>query len=312
MNLEINARIERALQGIARLRKIDSTLKQLELEQENLGSQERELEVILAKENKDVLKLENTSLASLFYSILGNLDKQVEKERREALAAKLKYDQLKKDLEDVQDQIAKLSAERLEYLPCQKEFDGLYAQKKAELLWENGAAAQTILKLTDSIHAAKIALIEIHEALAAGNEVLAALENVSYSLEKAEGWGTWDLLGGGFISGLAKHSHIDDAKAETENTQRLLRRFRTELADIRIRTDIVIETDGFAKFADFFFDGLIADWFMQSKIHQSKSGVTRVKDQVSDVLAQLEQLKAEENSTIQRLETEIQELILKA
>ena len=84
MNLEINEKIEQTQRGIARQHKIDSILKQLELEQDNLESKESGLKVILEKENYDVEKLEHKSVASVFYSILGSLDEHVEKERREA------------------------------------------------------------------------------------------------------------------------------------------------------------------------------------------------------------------------------------
>lgn len=310
--LEINEKIEQAQRGIARLHKIDSMLKQLELEQESLRRKESELEVILEKENDDVEKLEHKSIASLFYSILGRLDEHVEKERREALAAKLRYEQAIRDLEDVKSQISKLSSERLEYMECQKEYDLLYSQKRGQLMRENGETAQRILELTDKFNLTKITLKEIKEAISAGNEVLDSLNIVLGSLDSAEGWGTWDLFGGGILSDLAKHSHIDDAKAETENSQRLLRRFKTELTDIRISSDIVIETDGFAKFADFFFDGLIADWFMQSKINESQTSVERVMSQVLSVVDKLEQMKGQEIANLERLEIEISELILKA
>lgn len=310
--LEINEKIEQAQRGIARLHKIDSMLKQLELEQESLRRKESELEVILEKENDDIEKLEHKSIASLFYSILGRLDEHVEKERSEALAAKLRYEQAVRDLEDVKNQISKLSSERLEYMECQKEYDLLYGQKREQLMRENGETAQRILELTDKFNLTKITLKEIKEAISAGNEVLDSLNIVLGSLDSAEGWGTWDLFGGGILSDLAKHSHIDDAKAETENSQRLLRQFKTELTDIRISSDIVIETDGFAKFADFFFDGLIADWFMQSKINESQTSVERVMSQVLSVVGKLEHMKAQEIANIERLETEISELIVKA
>jgi len=312
MNSEINEKIERTQRGIARLHKIDSILKQLELELDNLGSKESELKVILEKENYDVEKLEHKSVASVFYSILGSLDEHVEKERREALTAKLRYDQVVKDLEDVKYQISKLSSECLGYVNCQKEYDHLYAQKKEELMRENGETAQRILEPIDKLNLTKINLKEIKEAISAGNEVLDSLNFALSSLDSAEGWGTWDLLGGGLISDLAKHSRIDDAKAEVENTQRLLRQFKTELTDISVSSDIVIETEGFAKFADFFFDGLIADWFMQSKINESQASVESVKDQVLSVVGKLEHMKAQEIASIERLEAEIRELILKA
>jgi len=138
------------------------------------------------------------------------------------------------------------------------------------------------------------------------------LDNALNSLNSAEGWGVWDMFGGGLISDLAKHSHIDDAKYEAERTQTLLRHFKTELADIKISDDIRIETDGFAKFADFFFDGLIADWFMQSKIQNSHESVSQVRGKVQSVMSKLSFLKNQESSNISKLQIEIDNLITKA
>jgi hypothetical protein len=312
MNSVINEKIEQAQQGVARLLKIDSMIKQLEFAQEELRSKEIEDKAILKKENYDVEKIENKSIASVFYSMLGCLDEHVEKERREALAAKLKYDQVVRDLDDVKYQISKLSAERLNYVDCRKEYDLLYADKKEELMRDSHESAQKILELTDSLNHAKINLKEIKEAIFAGKRVLDSLIYTLDHLNSAEGWGTWDLLGGGLISDLAKHSHIDDAKAETENTQKLLRQFNTELADITINSDISIETGGFAKFSDFFFDGLIADWFMQSKINESQESVLNVQSQVLNVVEKLERMELQSNANIERLGEEIKEFIITA
>lgn len=246
------------------------------------------------------------------FSILGSLDEHIEKERREALAAKLRYDQTAKDLEDVKSQISILTSESLGYVGCQKEYDHLYAQKKEILMRENGETVQKVLELTDKANLTRIDLKEINEAISAGEKVIDSLDSALSSLESAEGWGTWDLLGGGLLSDLAKHSHIDDAKAEVENIQRLLRQLKSEITDISISSEIVIKTDGFGKFADFFFDGLIADWFMQSKINESLESVERVKSQVQNIIGKLEYLKAQANSNIERLEAEIGELIVKA
>ena len=68
----------------------------------------------------------------------------------------------------------------------------------------------------------------------------------------------------------------------------------------------------FAKFADFFFDGLIADWFMQSRINESQSSVSCVKDQVSDIVDKLNLMLYQENEKIEKLEAELEELIIKA
>lgn len=252
------------------------------------------------------------SIASVFYSILGTLDEHIEKERREALAAKLKYDQVIKDLDDIKYQISKLSSEQLDYVDCQKEYDYLYGLKKQELMRENGETAHKILTLNDSLNFSRINHKEIKEAITVGEKVLDSLNSALDNLNSAEGWGTWDILGGGLISDLVKHSHIDDAKVEIENTQGLLRQFKTELIDISISSDISIETEGFAKFADFFFDGLIADWFMQSRINESQESVSSVKSQVLCIVKKLGHMETQENANIERLKTEVSELIVNA
>lgn len=312
MYQEINEKMKQAQQGIARLHKIESMQKRLESEQKTLERKTSNLKAILDKEKCDVDKLENTSIASVFYSILGSLDEKVEKERREALAAKLKYDQATRDLDDVKYRISELTSERENYTGCQREYDRLYAQKKKELMDAADETAQRMHELTDSLNLASINYKEITEAISAGNKVIDSLDLALEHLDSAEGWGTFDLFGGGLISDLAKHSHIDDAKSETEITQRLLRQFKTELADISIGSDIFIETEGFAKFADFFFDGLIADWFMQSRIQNSHESVSAVKSKVLSLMKRLEDMRAQVKSNLESLEAELSLLVNKA
>lgn len=77
-------------------------------------------------------------------------------------------------------------------------------------------------------------LRELEEAIGAGNAALQQASVVLDSLSSAAGWGTWDLLGGGLISDLAKYSHLDNAQQNIQQLQALLSRFRTELADVHM------------------------------------------------------------------------------
>lgn len=312
MYTEINTKLEEAQKGIYRLRKIDSMLDELQDEQENLKDKVSELKKVLEKENSDVDKLNKKSLASIFYSVTGKLDDRLEEEQREALAAKLKYSQAMIDLENIEYEIDKLSKERTEYEGCKSQYDSLYIQKKDLLMKSDENTAKKILDITRKLNDSQNRLRELREAISAGNKAADSLNNALGSLNSAEGWGTWDLFGGGLIADLAKHSKLDDTKDEVERAQALLRRFNTELADVRINSDIYIETDGFAKFADFFFDGLIADWFMQSKIRESYENVSSVKDQVENVISRLTQLEAQEEDLIRSLKSELSSLVIKS
>lgn len=309
MYTEINKQLEEAQQGVFRLHKIDAMLLHLRKEQQSLAKKTAELKVILIREHLDVVRLEKRSLAAVFHAVLGNLEQRVEKERSEALAAKLKYDQAVSELEDIRQEISTLSAERAQYQNWEHIFLSLYQQKKEMLLKAGSRTADMLMAAEEKLDSTKNNVKEILEAIAAGNNVLRALENAMKSLDSAKNWGVWDLLGGGLLADLAKHSHIDDAKAEVQRVQSLLRRFNTELADVKLSADIAIEIGGFAKFADFFFDGLIADFFMQSKINDSRDSVIRVRAQVQGVLAKLATMEKQELAAIERLKREIEDLV---
>ena len=312
MNSELNKKLDEAQQKIYRLNKIDAMLEDLRNDEKELRHKVFELKEILDKENLDVEKLDSTNIVSVFYSITGKLEDKKEKEQREALSAKLKYDQANYDLYSIQEEILKLEEERENYKGCFNEFNSLYEQKKEVLIRTDAASASKILEIRDKIEGSKRNLKELREAVSAGHSAVNSLDIALDSLGSAQGWGTWDLLGGGLISDLAKHSHIDDASREVERAHHHLRRFKTELADVRINYDIRFETDGFAKFADFFFDGLIADWFMQSKINNSYDSVSDVKNQVNSVLYKLQQLKEQETLNVERLENELKNIIIKS
>jgi len=249
------------------------------------------------------------SLTRLVNTVLGRLDAQLAQEKKEALAAKLKYDQAVREQADIHEQVTRLTIERNQYLDCEQTYNELYTQKRLGLLTSGAPEAQKVLVQTEQLNAANGRLKEVREAIQAGQRVLTSLDNASSSLGHAEGWGVYDLFGGGLIADVAKHSHIDDAQDSAEQAQSDLQRFKTELMDVQINTPIQMETGGFAKFADFFFDGLIADWFMQSRISDSQDSVTEVRSQVRTILDKLSQLEADEIQQIAQLQKSLEALV---
>lgn len=128
---------------------------------------------------------------------------------------------------------------------------------------------------------------EIDEAVAAADNALYYLNNASKYLSSAGDWGILDILGGGFISTLAKHSKLDDAKREMENAKVALQSFKKELQDVDRIANINIDMGDFLTFADFFFDGFVADWLVQSKIRDAENQVNQAVNQVTAIRNQL-------------------------
>ena len=131
---------------------------------------------------------------------------------------------------------------------------------------------------------------EINEAISAGKRAWNHTQSILDDLDSAEGWGTWDLVGGGLMTDMIKHSHLDGAQEKVEQLEVLLRRFQTELDDIKIQADMQVNVDGFLRFADYFFDGLFADWTVLKRIGDSKEQVLQVKRRLDESIHRLEEL----------------------
>lgn len=307
----LQEQLVKAQQNILRRQKIDTMMMELHRQKSFLSQKVAKLKKVLDKEEADVTKLEDSGLLQLFYRILGNLEEHKQKERQEFLAARLKYEDATKELEQTEYEIEKLQKERSQYENSEQLYRELYEKKKERLLQSGLPDALRIMELTDQINRLKHKLEEIQEAIDAGSEASRHLKNATESLESAKGWGTWDMLGGGLLTDLVKHSHIDDAKVEVELGQHALLKFKTELADIKITNEIRFETDGFVKFSDFFFDNLITDWIMQDRIINSLESVNQACNKVDMTLYKLYEMKKFEKARIEELEQQIKSIIEK-
>ena len=122
------------------------------------------------------------------------------------------------------------------------------------------------------------------EAIEAGKRALVSLHKAEEQLESARNWGIVDILGGGFFTNLIKYSKMDNAQEYMVRAKDDLKRFSSELGDISENIDLGFNTSDFLSFADYFFDGLVADWMMQDRINSAKEQVAEAIKRVSDIL----------------------------
>lgn len=128
---------------------------------------------------------------------------------------------------------------------------------------------------------------EINEAVQAADNALYYLNNANQYLDSAGNWGIVDILGGGFISTLAKHSKMDKAQQEMQQAKYAVQAFKKELQDVGRIADIDINVGDFLTFADFFFDGFVADWLVQSKIRDAQKQINDAIYQIGNIKNQL-------------------------
>lgn len=128
---------------------------------------------------------------------------------------------------------------------------------------------------------------EVWEAIQAGERARASLQEADRQLASAGSWGLIDIFGGNTVSGLMKHMKVNNASRCVEEARRDLDAFRNELGDLRDIDGLNVDIDGFLTFADFFFDGFVADLFVQSKISRGRQQVQEAIRRVDDILRQL-------------------------
>ena len=133
----------------------------------------------------------------------------------------------------------------------------------------------------------KIRRQEIDEAIRAGDKALIGLRLAQEKLSSAKNWGILDILGGGLITNMVKHSKINDASSYLREAKDSLRVFQRELKDIPDFTALEIDIGSFLSFADFFFDGFIADYMVQTKISDAKDKINEAIIRVESLLREL-------------------------
>ena len=128
---------------------------------------------------------------------------------------------------------------------------------------------------------------EIQEAIEAGQRAKYKLELARDQLRSAGNWGLVDLFGGGFFTTMIKHGKMGGAQRLIEDAKAELRSFSRELADVDEFQEIGINMGDFLSFADYFFDGFIADWMVQSKISRAREQVEEAILRVDQILSRL-------------------------
>lgn len=136
-------------------------------------------------------------------------------------------------------------------------------------------------------------VVEINEAMHAGENVLKQIEIIQRKLSSAKTWGFIDLFSdGGLITAILKHSNLHDAQDYLDNLKELLVIFNNELSDIKI--DKQIEDVAMSKgieIADWLLDGFFVDIFTLSKISDSQYQMDDLKRNVERTLDNLYQIK---------------------
>lgn len=293
----------------------------LQRKQAALQTQWMELEVVRndleekrSKEQKDVLKLDKFSFSNLVSQWNGTMNEKHKKEIAEVAEAELKYNEAEKTLLDLEQDIEIVKSEIAsgDYSLIDEHWASLMLEKEQWLYSNTVDERQELEKLYENRANLETMLKEIEEALLAGKDALSALNHANKELDSASALSTWDtFLGGGIFVTAMKRSSLNNSQDYIHLAQMALRRFETELMDVKNIVSEIIQVDrsNFMSFTDYFFDNIFTDWMIHSQINTSKDRLEEALRQVEIALEKLSTKSGEVKSELENVKHELKSII---
>lgn len=301
---ELNQRLNDVKRKLRNKEKWEAALKQNQEEIQKLQFKLEEAAHRLKKEEKDVDRLEKVSLQNFVVTLLGKKLERMEKEKQELVEARISYDEARQSLDECRREIEQLQARLAPLKGVDEEYRRILHEKEVLIRDQRSPLSRTIYELSEKEAKLRADIQEMNEAIRAGDQVVEALTELMTSLEKARGWGTFDMLGGGLLATMAKHGHLDDARHHVHRAQTQLKKFNKELQDVNLHLDIVIDIKGLLAFADYLFDGFLVDWVVQGRINEALDRTEEHSSRISTIINDLEMKKIEIEGEVERLSVE--------
>ena len=239
------------------------------------------------KESNDVEKLQEESLSTFLKRLIGNYDKKLDKEMQEQLTAKMELDlslalalESREDLDAVQTAVNETSSQIKQLKEVLSQQDSHFRERISA---EEVKRAQL-----------KQELIEIDEALVAGESVLDAIDFALDDLDSADSYSTWDMFtDSSLLLDMMKYDKIDKAEAKMSQLEQQLEHYSKELKDLSMDTLLSYEKfSGMSKTFDVFFDNLFSDWDTKAKIGRNIEMLERLGLNIEELQTKLENNKS--------------------
>ncbi len=302
--------LEALRQKLAHLSDLQQQLQTINQRIDTMESMLPSLEQSVQDEQADVDRMESGGITSFVYGILGRQEEKLEKERQEAKAAKEQYQSALRTLQELHRQKEMLTDSIAQLGNVQQEYQRHYDLKREKILGGAGPSSARLRQLEEDGRQLRSLEQELIEAQDAGDAVMDQINRIRKSLGSASTWGTIDLFTDGFFADMAKYSHMDDAQAEMQELNRLLRRFSKELQDVDAHANLSADIGSGMRFADFFFDGFFTDAMALNRIDRVKSQVENIASQVQRHLDTVSRRLSYVTTTIQQKSQEAKDLIL--
>lgn len=214
----------------------------------------------------DVRRLRGPRPLALWLRLRGGHADRLDQEEAQHAAAVAHWEEAQSRAERLRRRLDALEAEREGLGDPEAELRDAMEAKAEHMRTSGGEESERLDALSQELAAAEARLEECEEATDAAQAAKQRARRLATTLRSARGWGTADMLVGGVFMTAIKHSRISEARRQAGAMQDALDRLNEELEDLDREQALRIDYRGFLTFADYFFDGLLVDWIVRSRI----------------------------------------------
>ena len=242
--------------------------------------------------NKEFMKLEEEkSTLRKLQSKLSNLEEEIS-------ITKDKYNNLNKEICDIGN--------------IQKKYNDLLEKASDYISRLNNEQSQEVTRLQHKIQKLHLEKKEVQEAINEGENLLSTIDNALSSLNSAENWGIYDMIGGGLFATMGKRSNMNDAADSINSIKIILNRYNAELNDLSTNINISLDLDGFSGAMDYLFDNFFTDYIIQNKIESALHSAKVLKVKVLEIQKNLKSQLVNIDTSVNLLKKDLEEAIVSA
>ncbi len=240
--------------------------------------------------NGRMAELQKRSIRNMYYNMIGQKEEMLHELEEEARLVEVELRDLQRTLEECGVKLKSLEATYQGFGDPERRFRDTY-EKLKNLLREDPLCGAEVVRLEKAVNELDKQLREIGQAVSAGGLAMQEARSILGTLRSARGYGALDMAGGGVVAGAAKYKKLNDARKQSEELRSRIARFNSELTDVNIGLHLGQDNVGnFLRFADFFLDGLLADWAVQTRIGESQAELSRVEGSLHSMVNRLQDM----------------------
>jgi len=282
MYQNINLELKNLRQKVEEKSKIRMRLEKLRanLEEENLKL--KNFSDILEKEKKELEKLENISVTSVFYSIIGKKDIKLEKEKQRFYSAQYNYEVSRGTIEDLKRSIREAYASLEELQTVEVEYEIFIKEKERMINCSSSPTKNKIKELHHKINELKLQTDEDEEVVKTCNNILPFIDDL---ISKLDGHVSKSKdKNGDLVINIEDVDHYSILNKNLEEIIHRLLNIKFQLEHVDFNFSLNIDLDWFFLFVDNFLDSIALDRSLKEITKETLTNAIILKRKINDLV----------------------------